>query len=228
MNWETPLKPAEIAEKRLVESILDNTFPIDSTLPPERELSTMLGVTRPTLREALQRLARDGWVEIHQGKPTRIRNYWKEGNLSVLSSISKYSDKLNGRFVINLLETRALLCPTYTQQAVQNHPNLIYTYLSNHPTIDDNAEEFTTFDWRLHQILTQNSNNPIFTLILNGFEHIYFSSGPLYFSINETKQISMHFYQELKRASSNQDHDLAYSITKETMIKNIDLMKSLL
>jgi len=81
MNWYSPKKPAEIAESRLIQAILTDKFSINSNLPAERELAELLGVTRPTLREALQRLERDGWLEIHQGKPTRIRNYWEEGNL---------------------------------------------------------------------------------------------------------------------------------------------------
>ncbi|MGC6744236.1 GntR family transcriptional regulator [Escherichia coli] len=37
-------------------------------LPAERELSELIGVTRTTLREVLQRLARDGWLTIQHGK----------------------------------------------------------------------------------------------------------------------------------------------------------------
>ncbi|NLC12537.1 MAG: GntR family transcriptional regulator, partial [Chloroflexi bacterium] len=53
-----PQKPTDLAEKQLLAAILDGSFPIGSLLPPERELAQSLGITRPTLREALQRLAR--------------------------------------------------------------------------------------------------------------------------------------------------------------------------
>ena len=39
VTWEIQPKPAELAENRLVEAILDGTFPINSSLPPERELA---------------------------------------------------------------------------------------------------------------------------------------------------------------------------------------------
>lgn len=84
-EWSAPPKIAEITERRLLDAILDGSFPIDSKLPPERELAGMLGVTRPTLREALQRLSREGWLEIHHGKQTRVKNYWQEGNLLILN-----------------------------------------------------------------------------------------------------------------------------------------------
>src|SRR3972149_913382 len=89
MAWDPPLRPAELAETRIIAAILDGQFPINSTLPPERDLSTQLGVTRPTLREALQRLARDGWLEIRHGRPTRVRDYWHEGSLGVLGAIAR-------------------------------------------------------------------------------------------------------------------------------------------
>ncbi|TLM97514.1 GntR family transcriptional regulator, partial [bacterium] len=51
MNWDLPKKPAELSERRLIDAILTGQYPIDSNLPAERELSVILGVTRPTLRE---------------------------------------------------------------------------------------------------------------------------------------------------------------------------------
>ena len=54
--------PAGFAEEYIIESIWNNRFPPGTILPAERELSELIGVTRTTLREVLQRLARDGWL----------------------------------------------------------------------------------------------------------------------------------------------------------------------
>ncbi len=94
MEWPNPLKPAELSEERIIQAILDGTFPINSLLPSERDLSVQLGITRPTLRETLQRLARDGWLEIHHGRQTRVKNYWQEGNIAVLSAIARHARRL--------------------------------------------------------------------------------------------------------------------------------------
>jgi len=68
MDSQSPLKPAEVAEARLIEAILHARLPLGSFLPPERDLADGLGVTRPTLREAMRRMSRDGWLEIHTGR----------------------------------------------------------------------------------------------------------------------------------------------------------------
>lgn len=57
MNHRTShIRPSEHAESALVTAILDGEFPPGSALPGERVLAGQLGVTRPTLREAIQRL----------------------------------------------------------------------------------------------------------------------------------------------------------------------------
>src|SRR5574341_1576922 len=57
-DWPAPAKPAELAYNRLIEAILDGSFPANTVLPGERQLAEMLGVTRPTLRETLQQIGR--------------------------------------------------------------------------------------------------------------------------------------------------------------------------
>ena len=82
MAQPTTLKPAELAEGQILDGIISGLFPAGKALPSERELAVELKVTRPTLREVLQRLARDGWLDIRHGKPTLVRNYMEDGNLA--------------------------------------------------------------------------------------------------------------------------------------------------
>ena len=63
-NWQNPQKPAELTYNRLVQSILDGSLQPNSLLPNERQLAEALGLTRSTLREALQRLSANGLVDI--------------------------------------------------------------------------------------------------------------------------------------------------------------------
>ena len=47
--------------------ILEGSLKPGDRLPPERELSLELGVSRPSLREAIQKLASKGMVQSRQG-----------------------------------------------------------------------------------------------------------------------------------------------------------------
>ncbi len=226
VTWEIPPKPAELAENRLVEAILDGTFPINSSLPPERELAESLGVTRPTLRETLQRLSRDGWIEIHHGRATRVKDYWREGNLPILAAIAHHPDKITPNVITNLLEIRLLLAPAYARLAMQNSLNEMIHLLESLQDIEDTAEEFTRRDLDLHRQLTILSKNPIFTLILNGFGEPYNDMGMLYFSHAESRAHSRSFYKKLLSAVLSNDFYQVEEVTRQVMQDSIELMRN--
>ena len=217
MNWELPQRPAELSEKRLIDAILSGQYPIESNLPAERELAVMLGVTRPTLRETLQRLSRDGWLEIRHGKPTRVRNYWREGNLGVLAAIAQYPHSHPNDFPVNLLALRSLLAPAYTQLAVERAAETVTELLQPYQNLEDDALIFTEFDWRLQVELTYLSGNPVFTLIYNSFTGLYQILGMTYFQHVDYRALSQRFYRNLLKYASTGDAVGAGKLVRETM-----------
>lgn len=223
MQWDAPDRPSEIAETRLIGAILKGHFPIESTLPAERELASQLGVTRPTLREALQRMARDGWIEIHQGLSTRVRNYWIEGNLGVLGAIARYQNHTPPNFVPNLLSVRHLLAPAYTRAAVEHHPQRVMEQLKDYTDLDDTPASYAVADWELHRQLTILSGNPVFTLILNGFGDLYHRMAPLYFDSAEARAHSRAFYLDLLRAAKENNPSAAEKTTRRVMLESLAL-----
>lgn len=220
-SWKPPLKPAEAAEYRLIQAILENKFPINTYLPGERELSIMLGVTRPTLREAMQRMARDGWVDIQHGKPTRIKNFWKEGNLGVLAALVRYPHHFPDNFIPNLLQVRSLMAPTYTRLAIEKNAQNVTILAEGGFHLQEQSSAYAEFDWRLHLGLTQASENPVFTLILNGFQELYPLMANLYFKSHKTRQASKEFYISLKELSRIGDAIGAEELTQRVMIESI-------
>jgi len=227
MNWELSPRPAELVEQRLINAIVDGDFSINSNLPPERDLAQRLGVTRPTLREALQRLARDGWIEIHHGKSTRVRDYWHEGNLAVLGTIARFQDHVPPDFVPNLLQVRELLAPAYARLAVKRSAKNLVKFLAGYQDLIDAPDAFSKADWELHRYLTIESGNPIFTLILNGFKELYPQMGSIYFTPPKARVRSRKFYTDLRAAAQARDPDRAEKITREVMQASIDLWKSI-
>jgi GntR family negative regulator for fad regulon and positive regulator of fabA len=222
-RWDAVPRPAELTETRLIEALLDGHFPIGSNLPAERELAVQLGVTRPTLREALQRLARDGWIEIRHGRRTRVRNYWREGNLGVLGAIARHTNHIPPDFVPNLLEVRVSLAPAYTRAAVEHKSKHVADLLTGYVTLDDTPQTFAAADWELHRQLTIDSGNPVFSLILNGFSDLYGSMALIYFSLMEARVRSRVFYQDLRDIALTNDPEAAEIVTRQMMIESLDL-----
>lgn len=74
MNQEL-IKNKKIADEiveRLEQMILEGLFPVGSRLPAERKLAEQFGVSRPSLREALKKLAARGLVVSRQGGGTFV------------------------------------------------------------------------------------------------------------------------------------------------------------
>lgn len=226
MDWDPIPKAADVTETRLIEAILSGHFPIDSTLPGERDLAAQLGVTRPTLREALQRLARDGWLEIQHGKATRVCNYWEEGNLAVLATVARHPDHLPDDFVPNLLFVRQVMAPAYARLAVSRHPDMVEETLAPCLDLDDDAEAFALADWHLHHQLTICSGNPVFTLILNGFRDLYPIMGRIYFLNPDGREASRQFYAEMQASVLACDPDRAAAATRDAMVRSQEIWQS--
>lgn len=227
MNWSRPPRPAQLTEQRLLQAVLNGEFPPDSTLPGERELAARLGVTRPTLREVLHRLAQDGWFDIQHGKPTRVRDYWREGNLNVLSALVRYSQRLPDDFVPNLLAVRLSLAPAYARAAVERAADQVVTLLTGYAELEDSAKRFARADWDLHHGLTLASDNPVFTLILNGFADFYVQMARLYFSQPQARSASRVWYADLLAAAHARDPDAAEQVTRRAMQESIALWRAL-
>jgi GntR family negative regulator for fad regulon and positive regulator of fabA len=222
-----PQRPAEYAEETLVTAIVDGTYPPGETLPGERQLAKELGITRPTLREALQRLARDGWLTIEHGKSTIVNDFWRDGGLNVLDTLVRYDLGLPATFVRNLLEVRLAMAPAYARAAVAHNPDAVRAHLRGYADLEATPEAYAAFDWTLHHTLTLASGNPIYPLILNGFVGFYEQMACRYFTAEEARAASSTFYAALLDAVERRDADAAEQITREAMQKSIELWERL-
>jgi GntR family transcriptional regulator, negative regulator for fad regulon and positive regulator of fabA len=227
MDWQPLQKPAEMAESRMLEAILSGHFPINSSLPGERDLADQVGVTRPTLREALQRLARDGWLDIQHGKPTRVRDYWQEGGLAVLAVLAQTPASQSPDFVTHLLEFRVLVAPAYTRQAIEAAAEKVVALLEPYPHLEENPSAFARADWKLHMRLTQLTPNPIFRFLFNGFQKLSITIGEQYFAFPACRQHSRNFYAELLDCARTSAAFDAETLTRRIMEESLALWQKM-
>jgi len=207
--------PAGFAEQYIVESIWNGGFPPGSILPAERELSELIGVTRTTLREVLQRLARDGWLTIKHGKPTKVNNFWETSSLNILETLAQLDQDGIPDLVDNLMSARTNISAIYVRGAIKNNPQQAIELLTAYQQVADDGEAFAEFDYDLNKALVVASGNPIYLLILNGFKGLYSRLGSLYFSHPDGREITKTYYQTLiGLAKENKFDEAVYAVRK--------------
>ncbi len=194
------LRPALHAETNLITAILEDRYPPGTPLPAERRLAAELGITRPTLRETLQRLSREGWIRIRHGKPTMVLNFWETGGLGILRTLADYDGYLPPHLICHLLEFRIVFLPDAARRAVIRCPETLSAVLKKTPADDTPAADLAEFDWRLQTAMTAASGNLIYPLLLNDFAILYGCLGTRYFSNTPARTASFAYYPALAAA----------------------------
>lgn len=228
VNGTARLRLAELTEQRLISAFLRGDFPVGGSLPGERDLAVQLGVTRPTLREALQRLARDGWIAIQHGKPTRVNDFWWEGNLHVLSAMARHTEWVPEQLVADLLAVRLALAPAYTYSAIQRKHEELALFLTPYPHLEDSSSVLAGADWELHLVLIRAAGNPVFMLIYNSFGDLYREVARAYFDSPPARSASYRFYRELLAASENGDAAAARDVACRAMAQSVTLWEEMM
>lgn len=209
--------PAKLAEEFIVKSIWFKNFPAGTDLMAERELAEIIGVTRTTLREVLQCLARDGWLKIQHGRPTKVNDIWRTGGTNVVSTLLSLDEKLFPLILNNFLTLRKTLSHGYIPEAVKDYNDKaceIFQHLTI-PCVDESAQVFAEFDYALYHTFAFASNKPVYGLILNSFHSIYLQLAKLFFAQPQSQIVAREFYFSLKKACSARDFQVVHTLLDE-------------
>jgi GntR family negative regulator for fad regulon and positive regulator of fabA len=206
--------PAGFAEEYIVKSIWNNHFAPGSILPAERELSELIGVTRTTLREVLQRLARDGWLTIQHGKPTRVNNFWETSGLNILETIARLNQDGIPELVDHLLSARTNISSIYIRAALKKNPHEVIKIINEAGPIPEDPCACAEFDYQVNHALAFASCNPIYVLTLNGFKGLYSRIGGYYFSLPESRELLTQFYIEIIKMAEQGVYDDAIRVVR--------------
>jgi GntR family transcriptional repressor for pyruvate dehydrogenase complex len=163
------VKPRKIYEEvaeQLKKEIMSGGFGPGDKLPSVRELSESLGVSQPTVREALTTLKAMGLVEIFQGHGTFVSHY----------DIEEITNRINGfvlvskEDILNLLEVRKMLEVGGAGSAAQKRTEKQLLQMENalevmRDTISS-PTEWDEADWQFHFAVAQATQNPIHTSLM--------------------------------------------------------------
>src|ERR1700712_169159 len=110
--------PEDVFEQILAD-VLSGEMQPGETLPSERRLAEVLGVSRPAVREALKRVSAAGLVEVRQGDATTVRDFRRHAGLDLLPRLLLRGGELDVSVVRSILETRLHNGPKVAQLAAQ-------------------------------------------------------------------------------------------------------------
>ena len=111
--------PEDVFEQILAEVLSGEMQPGES-LPSERRLAEVLGVSRPAVREALKRVVAAGLVEVRQGDATTVRDFRRHAGLDLLPRLLIRDHQLDVSVVRSILEARLHNGPKVAELAAQH------------------------------------------------------------------------------------------------------------
>ncbi len=156
------------AAEHLKQVILDGSLAPGERLPPERELATRLGVSRPTLREAVSALVIMGLLESRHGAGTFVAGGAGEVANGTTVTIDIREDPLAALFELRLLfepVAAAKAAARITDAELAELARLL-EQLETHVA---DADEFVRIDAAFHRVIQVVARSP---LMLATFESI--------------------------------------------------------
>ena len=110
--------PDEVFEQ-IVADVVGGELAPGEALPSERRLAEVLRVSRPAVREALQRMAQAGLVEVRQGDATTVRDFRRHAGLDLLPRLLLPRGELNLTVARSILEARLHIGPKVAALAAE-------------------------------------------------------------------------------------------------------------
>jgi GntR family negative regulator for fad regulon and positive regulator of fabA len=170
-------------------------------------LAELIGGTRTTLREVLQRLARDGWLTIQHGKPTKVNNFWETCGLNILETLARLDQEGIPELVDNLLAARTNLSAVFIRGAIRHNPQASADIIARYKEVEEEGLAFAQFDYQMTHDLALASNNNVFVLMMNGFRGLYSRIGGFYFSHQQARDVAKRYYADLLDAAEKGNYE---------------------
>jgi len=152
----------------LREQIRSGAWPIGTRIPSETELTEELGVSRPSLREAVRALAHLGLLETRQGNGTFV--IADNATEVALRRTLKHSDELEVQQVRSALDVLAarLAAERHTPEDMRRIRRTLA--MRRNAADAENVEAFTNHDIEFHVAVAAASHNTLLLGVYTSFD----------------------------------------------------------
>lgn len=173
-----PGPPATAAGERIADEIraliLDGRIAADAQLPGEQDLAARFGVSRPTVREALKRLAAQNLIRTRRGAAGGSfvhRIGWAEAadQLAVTATLLVSMTPLDAETVAEARLTLLSACaPLAAARRTPDHLARLSAEIAVQQAPETSDEAFCASDVRFHRALADATGNPLVAFQMAG------------------------------------------------------------
>jgi GntR family transcriptional regulator, transcriptional repressor for pyruvate dehydrogenase complex len=199
---------------QLIELIeLQKLLPGDK-LPPERQLSELLAVSRPSLREALHILQAQGVVHIKHGQGTFVQEplVAQELRASMMSTTHGLNELFDAREVLEVPASKWA-----SKKATKEDIRLLRATLNQIDTVTStdpiDYDQLQLLDAKFHLTIVGIAGNRFINQTLNVLQDVMRMSMETTLKVAGRSEISRVEHNEILEAIENGDGDLAAKLT---------------
>ena len=211
--------PEDVFEQILAEVLSGEMQPGES-LPSERRLAEVLGVSRPAVREALKRVVAAGLVEVRQGDATTVRDFRRHAGLDLLPRLLIRDHQLDVSVVRSILEARLHNGPKVAELAAQRRSSDLVERLTD--TIaalegDTDAVEQQQHAMAFWDHIVDGADSIVFRLMFNTLRTAYEPALPALATLMAAEVGRIESYRDLAAAIAAGDPGAAEAAARRLL-----------
>jgi len=217
--------PDEVFDQVLGEVVSGALGPGDA-LPSERRLADVLGVSRPAVREALQRMAQTRLVEVRHGGATTVRDFHRYAGLDLLPSLLVHGGSIDVPVVRSVVEARLLIGPGVAALAAERRNEehvaqltaTVTAYAATHDPVERQRHTLAYWD-----LVVDAADSITFRLLFNSLSAAYEPALPVLASVIGAGE-SAGAYRVLTAALKEGDPDTARAAAERVLRPSTDAL----
>lgn len=205
---------SQIAEA-IQQAIIDGRLRVNERLPTEEELAARYGVSRPTVREALKRLAARHLIRSRRGPSggTFVRGPSPEELGQSLGTAASLLLAVGGigldEVATARTELETICCRLAAKNRTAEHLEELQAEISLQKDVSITDQDFCASDVRFHRVMVKAAGNPLLAFLMNAVIDVLLPvSNMIIFRVRERQVIVAH-HERIAKALRRGDSGVA-------------------
>ncbi|HSE54385.1 MAG TPA: GntR family transcriptional regulator [Nocardioidaceae bacterium] len=213
------LVPDEVFDQ-ILSDVVDGELAPGESLPSERRLAEVLGVSRPAVREALQRMAQARLVEVRHGGATTVREFRRSAGLDLLPRLLVRNGELDVSVARSILEARLAIAPEVAALAAERGSAAVHEALQEaiaalEADEDPVARQRAALTFWDHMV--DGADSVVFRLMFNSLRAAYEPTIDALAVLMEAEVSQLEGYREVRAAVVAHDPEVARAATERLL-----------